>query len=248
MRALEGRVALVTGASRGIGRAIALELVQAGARVALNHHVRETEEQIRAVMDDVANSGGESMHIHADVSISPDARAMIHEVVHKWGRLDILVNNAGITRDRTLRKLSDQEWLEVINTDLNSVFYCTSAAVPVMVDQNHGRIISISSVVAQAGNFGQANYAAAKAGIIAFTKTAALELAKHNITVNVVAPGFVDTGMTAAIPDNIREQIRSKIPMGRFARPEEIAQAVLFLAISDYITGQQLNVNGGLYM
>jgi NAD(P)-dependent dehydrogenase (short-subunit alcohol dehydrogenase family) len=238
----------VTGASRGIGRAIALELIRAGARVALNHHVLEEEARIKAVKEEISELGGESLHLRGDVSISPDARGIVHEVVHRWGRIDVLVNNAGITRDKTLKKLTDEDWQQVINTDLSSVFYCTSAAIPMMVEQNHGRIVSISSVVAQMGNFGQANYAAAKAGIIAFSKTAALELAKHNITVNVIAPGFTATDMVLAMPEQVREQITAKIPMRRLAQPEEIAQGVIYLVSSSYITGQVLAINGGLYM
>jgi len=246
-RPLEGKVALVTGSSRGIGRAIALELATAGARVGLNNHNGETH--IRTLIAEIEAAGGECLHVRSDVSVSQTAREMVQRVVGRWGRLDILVNNAGITRDHSLRKLTDDEWHDVIGTNLNSVFYCTQAAIPVMIQQGFGRIVSISSVIAQTGNFGQANYAAAKAGIIAFTKSAALELAKHNITVNVIAPGFTDTDMLAPIPEGVRDQIKTKIPLGRFGRPEEVARVARFLVTEgDYITGQQLNVNGGLYM
>lgn len=189
------------------------------------------------------------MLAQANVSDKDEARALVQQVIDEWGRLDILVNNAGITRDRSLRKMTDEDWLQVINTNLNSAFFCTSAAIPKMIEQNFGRIINTSSFVGQAGNFGQANYAASKAGLIGFTKTAALELAKNNITVNVVAPGFTETDMFAKVPDDIQAQIKGRIPMGRYAQPEEIARAVLFLAADgDYITGQQININGGVYM
>ncbi len=246
-RPLEGRVALVTGASRGIGRAIALELAGAGARLGLNN--RSGEAQVRPLIDEIERLGSTALHVRADVSNPRDARDMVRRVLDEFGRIDILVNNAGITRDRTLRKMADAEWLEVINTNLNSVFFCTSAAVPAMIEQNYGRIINISSVIGQAGGFGQTNYAAAKGGIIAFTKAAALELAKYNITVNAIAPGFTATDMVQAIPPNVQEQIKGRIPLGRFAQPEEIARVVRLLAADgDYITGQQFNVNGGLYM
>ncbi len=287
MGSLEGRVALVTGASRGIGRAIALELARAGARVALNYRSGEAEaravaEQIeelrtgapgarrsgnrraRALVDEISKrvvsvtiaeaedapaSAEAAMLAQADISNPQEARALVGQVVERWGRLDILVNNAGITRDRTLRKLSDEDWLTVINTNLSSAFFCTSAAIPAMVEQKYGRIVNVSSVIGQCGNVGQANYSAAKAGMIAFSKSAALELAKYNVTVNVVAPGFTLTEMVAKIPENIQDTIKARIPLGRFAMPEEIARAVLFLvAEGDYITGQQINVNGGIYM
>jgi acetoacetyl-CoA reductase/3-oxoacyl-[acyl-carrier protein] reductase len=247
LRPLEGKVALVTGASRGIGRAIAVELASAGAQVALNN--TSGESRARPVMDEIEALGSTSMHVHADVAQSQEARAMVKQVVEKWGRLDILVNNAGITRDKTLRKLTDEEWLAVINTNLNGVFFCTSAAIPIMVEQKYGRIVNISSMTAQTGNFGQANYAAAKAGIHGLTKTAALELARYNITVNIVCPGYTATDMTAKIPSDIQEQIKTKIPAARFAKPEEIAQAVRYLVTAgDYVTGQQIHVNGGAYM
>lgn len=247
MGSLDGRVALVTGSSRGIGKAIALELARAGARVALNY--RKGEVEANGVAEEIVALGGVAMCIRADVSVSEEARGMVRKVAAELGRLDILVNNAGINRDRTLRKLTDEDWLEVVNTNLNGAFYCTSAALPIMLEQKHGRIVNISSVVGQAGNFGQANYAAAKAGLIAFTKTAALELARQNILVNAVCPGFTSTDMVATVPETMQEQIKARIPVGRFALPEEIAKAVLFLVTDGaYVTGQQLNVNGGLYM
>ena len=247
MGRLENKVALVTGASRGIGRAIALELVREGAKVALNY--RSGEAEAHAVADEIATLGGTCMLVQANVGDKDQARPMVQKVVEQWGRLDILVNNAGITRDRSMRKLTDEDWLEVINTNLNSVYYCTTAAMPVMIEQNYGRIINISSYVGQAGNFGQANYAASKGGIIAFTKTAAIELAKYNITVNAIAPGFTLTEMLAKVAEPVQAQIKARIPMGRFGQPDEIAKAVAFLAADgDYITGQQINVNGGVYM
>jgi acetoacetyl-CoA reductase len=247
MGKLDGRVALVTGASRGIGKAIALTLAGEGAKVAINYH--SSEGSAREVADEIASIGGETMLIQADVSDSAAARAMVQRVADQWGRVDILVNNAGITRDKSLRKLTDDDWMSVIQNNLNSVYWCTSAAMPLMIAQKHGRIINISSFVGQAGNFGQANYSASKGGVIAFTKTAAIELAKFNITVNALAPGFTLTDMLAKVPENIQDQIKARIPMGRFGAPEEIAKAVLFLAAdADYITGQQINVNGGVYM
>ncbi len=249
MGALDGRIALVTGATRGIGRATAIELARAGACVALNHHTSTDESEIDEVAQAISDVGSCTLHVHADVSVPDQARRAVREVVAEFGRIDILVNNAGIVRDHTLRKLTDEEWQQVINTDLSAVFYCTQEAARHMTQQNYGRIISISSVVALTGNFGQANYAAAKGGILSFTKTVALELAKHNVTVNAIAPGFTDTWLMQGIPPSVLDGIVAKIPMGRLAKPEEIAQAVLFLAAhGDYITGQTLNVNGGLYM
>jgi len=247
MGRLDGKNALVTGASRGIGRAIALQLAKDGAKVALNY--RSGEAEAHALAKEINGFGGEVLLLRADVSNPKEARALISQVIEKWGRLDVLVNNAGITRDKSLKRMGDEEWAEVLNTNLNSVYFCFSAALKAMAEQQYGRIINISSFVGQAGNFGQANYSASKGAIIAFTKTAALEYAKYNVTVNALAPGFTLTDMLAKVPANVQEQIKARIPMGRFGLPEEVAKAVSFLAAEgDYITGQQINVNGGVYM
>jgi acetoacetyl-CoA reductase/3-oxoacyl-[acyl-carrier protein] reductase len=244
---LTGKVALVTGATRGIGRAIALELVRRGANVALNF--RADVKHAESAADEIRELGGECMLVQGDVAKKGEAARIVKEVLDKWQRLDILVNNAGITRDRSMRKMTDDDWSAVINVNLNGTFYCTSAALPAMVNQRFGRIINISSVVGQMGAFGQANYSASKGGIIAFTKTLALEMARFNITANAIAPGFTSTEMVDAIPEEIAAQIKAKIPLGRFASPEEIAKAAAFLAADgDYITGQELNVNGGYHM
>lgn len=247
MGSLDGKVALVTGGSRGIGRAIALELAGLGAKVAINY--RGGKEESENVAEQIRALDTEALVIQADVGQKDQARSMVKQVIEQWGRIDVLVNNAGITRDRTLKKLGDEDWEEVISTNLNSVYYTVSAAVPTMLEQKFGRIINISSFVGQAGNFGQTNYAASKGGIISFTKSAAQELARSNITVNVVAPGFTLTEMLAKVPEEIQQKILDGVPMRRFGKPEEIARAVSFLAVDgDYITGQQINVNGGVYM
>jgi acetoacetyl-CoA reductase/3-oxoacyl-[acyl-carrier protein] reductase len=247
MGRLEGKVALVTGASRGIGRAIALDFAKEGAKVGINYN--SSEGPAREVADMIAAMGGACLLLKGNVGVADEARGLVKRVVEEWGRIDVLVNNAGITRDRSLRKMTDEDWNEVVMTNLNSVYFTTTAAMPHMIEQNFGRIINISSYVGQSGNFGQSNYGASKGGIIAFTKNAALELARYNITVNSLAPGFTMTDMLAKVPDNVQTQIKSKIPMGRFGTPEEMAKAVLFLAAEgDYITGQQINVNGGVYM
>jgi NAD(P)-dependent dehydrogenase (short-subunit alcohol dehydrogenase family) len=247
MSRLIGKTAVVTGGSRGIGRAIVLELAREGARVALNYQSSEAKAQ--QVADEVAAIGGAVMLVKANVGVASEARAMVRHVVEELGRLDVLVNNAGITRDCSLKKMTDQQWEEVIQTNLGGYFYCTSAAIPVMSEQKFGRIVNISSMNGQIAAFGQANYSASKGGIIAFTKTAALELAKCGITVNSVSPGFTETDMFAEVPEKIQEQIKARIPLGRFGKPEEIAKAVVFLAAdADYITGQQINVNGGAFM
>lgn len=246
-KALQGKVALVTGSSRGIGRAIALELAHRGATVAVN--CRSDVIGAHQVKEEIAVAGGMSEVFQSDVSQEPDARRLVQDVINTYGQIDILVNNAGITRDRSIRKMTDQEWTEVIDTNLNSAFYCVSAALPAMIDRNFGRIVSIASFVGQAGNFGQANYAASKGGLIAFTKVLALELARYNITANVIAPGFTATEMTERIPADRLEQLKDRIPLRRLAKPEEIAKAAAFLICDgDYVTGQQININGGIYM
>jgi acetoacetyl-CoA reductase len=247
MSSLTNKIALVTGGSRGIGRAISLELAKNGAKVALSYLSGEVE--ANAIAQQIKDLGADSLVVYADVSHKGSARDLVNKVINYWGTLDILVNNAGITRDKTLKKLTDEDWEEVIATNLNGVYYTVSAVLPTMLKHNYGRIINISSYAGQAGNFGQANYAASTGGIIAFTKSAAIELAKNNITVNAVAPGFTVTDMLDKVSEPVQQKIIAKIPMGRFGQPEEIAKAVRFLAADgDYITGQQINVNGGVYM
>jgi acetoacetyl-CoA reductase/3-oxoacyl-[acyl-carrier protein] reductase len=247
MDRLKGKTALVTGASRGIGRAIALELAREGAKVALNY--QSNDAKAKEVVDEMAKFGGEGVLLKANLSDPKEARAMVKRAADLFGHLDILVNNAGITRDKMLPRMTDEDWLEVIQTNLNAVFFCTSAAIPIMAAQSYGRIINISSMNGQVGAVGQANYSASKGGIIAFTRTAALELARQNITVNMIAPGFTETDMFAKVPANLQAQIRGRIPLNRFAQPEEIAKAVVFLAADgDYITGATINVNGGAFM
>jgi acetoacetyl-CoA reductase/3-oxoacyl-[acyl-carrier protein] reductase len=247
MGRLKGKTALVTGASRGIGRAIAIELAREGAKVALNYQSSDAKAQ--EVAEEIARFEGSCVLAKANLADPQEARAMVKRVAEQFKHLDVLVNNAGITRDKLLSRMTDEDWLEVIQTNLNAMFFCTSAAIPIMTAQSYGRIINISSMNGQIGAIGQANYSASKGGIIAFTKTAALELARSNITVNVIAPGFTETDMFAKVPANLQAQIRGRIPLNRFAQPEEIARAVIFLvADGDYITGQQINVNGGAYM
>jgi NAD(P)-dependent dehydrogenase (short-subunit alcohol dehydrogenase family) len=247
MKRLSGKTALVTGASRGIGRAIAIELAREGAKVAVNYQSNDAKAQ--EVVDEIKKFEGTAILAKANLADPKEARAMVQRVADEFGHLDILVNNAGITRDAMLRKMTDENWVEVIQTNLNACFYCTSAAVPIMTSQSYGRIVNVSSMNGQIAGIGQANYSASKGGIIAFTRTAAMELAKSGITVNSVSPGYTETDMFAKVPPEIQTQIKAKIPLGRFAQPEEIARAVVFLvADGDYITGQQINVNGGAFM
>jgi len=247
MKRLEGKTALVTGASRGIGRAIAIELAREGARVAVNYQSSDAAAQ--EVVDAIAKFGGAAILAKANVAEAGEARGMVQRVASEFRHLDILVNNAGITRDAMLQKMTDDNWLEVLQTNLNACYYCLTAAIPIMSAQSYGRIINISSMNGQVPAMGQANYSASKGGIIALTRTAAAELSKSGITVNTVAPGYTETDMFAKVPADIQLKIKAKIPLGRFAQPEEIAKAVIFLAADgDYITGQQINVNGGAYM
>ena len=247
MNKLEGRQALVTGAARGIGRAIAQALAAEGADIAINY--QSSEADAVSLAEELDKAGRKTLLFKGDVGERSTWNSMIEKIKQSWGRLDILVNNAGITRDKTLRKMTDDDWMKVLQTNLNACYFGVSAVMSMMIEQKFGRIINISSFVGQAGNFGQANYAASKGGIIAFTKTAAMELARYNVTCNALAPGFTETGMLAKVPEQVRSQILARIPMGRFGKPEEIAKAVLFLAADgDYVTGQQINVNGGVYM
>lgn len=247
MQDLKGKVAIVTGGSRGIGREIALQFAQRGADVAINYRSRSADAD--AVVKELENAGVRSMAVQADLSDMSAARSLIRQVNEAFGRVDILINNAGITRDKAMKNLTDEDWNDVLDTNLGSVYATCSEVLKIMMDQGYGRIVNITSFVGQAGNYGQANYAASKGGIIAFTKTLAIEMAKYNITVNAIAPGFTETEMLAQVPDHIREKIVARVPMGRFGKPEEIARAVVFIAAEgDYITGQQINVNGGVYM
>ena len=245
--ALEGQVAVVTGASRGIGRACAIELAREGASVIVNYV--SNADAAEATRDAIHEFGGTVVLVKADVSDAEQASDVIETAVEELGKIDILVNNAGINRDRTVARLSVEDWDKVIQTDLSSMFYCTRAAVPHMREANYGRIINMSSIIGQMGNAGQANYAAAKAGMIAFTKTAAKELARNNITVNAVCPGFIATDMVTALPEDIQNNIKAQIPLGRFGEPEEIAAIVRFLCTEGgWFTGAQLSPNGGQYM
>jgi acetoacetyl-CoA reductase/3-oxoacyl-[acyl-carrier protein] reductase len=244
---LRGRVALVTGGSRGIGRAICLELARNGATVAVhyNSNLAKAEE----VAADIRAMGGECMLVQGDVSRKEEAQQVVTQTLERWKRIDILVNNAGITRDHTLRKMTYDEWEAAIALNLNGTFFCTWNVLPAMVEQKYGRIINIASIIGQTGAFGQANYAASKGGIIAFSKCVALEYAKDNITSNSIAPGYTATEMVSAMPPEVLEKICARIPLRRLAKTEEIAKAVVFLARdADYITGATLNVNGGLLM
>jgi len=245
---LDGKTALVTGASRGIGRAIALCLAAEGARVAINYagNVRAAEE----VKTAIEAAGGTAILCQADIADSSAVEAMVANVVKEFGTIDILVNNAGITRDALLIRMKDEDFAKVLNTNLKGVFYCTKAVSKLMMKKRSGRIVNMASVVGLVGNAGQTNYAAAKAGVIGFSKSAAKELASRGITVNVVAPGFIGTDMTAGLPESVKEKMLTDIPLGRMGEAEDVANAVLFLASdqASYITGQVVNVDGGMVM
>ncbi len=245
---LKGRVAVVTGGSRGIGRAIALALAEEGADVAVNY--QRNEAMARDVAQAIERTGRASDIYQADVSDPEQVQRMRDAVLKRFERVEILVNNAGINRDKSFAKMDDDTWRSVISVNLNGVFYCTKVFLDAMAARGYGRIINISSIVGQMGNFGQANYAAAKAGLLGFTKTLARELAGKGITVNAIAPGFIETEMVAGVPDDVKQKILAQIPLRRFGKPEEVAKAVVFLSSEDasYITGQVLNVNGGMYV
>ena len=246
---LAGLAGVVTGGARGIGRAIALELARHGGSVAVGYsrQADAAEEVVQQIAE--LGSGAEAFALRANVQSSDEVKPAIASVAERFGKIDFLVNNAGITRDRTLAKMTHDDWNAVIDVNLHSIFNVTHEVLPYMLERGYGRIVNISSVIGQSGNFGQANYATAKAGMLGFTKSAALELARKGITVNCVAPGYTETDMVAAVSESAMERVLSRIPMGRLAKPEEIAQAVFFLiAYGDYITGQEIAVNGGMYM
>ncbi|MGS2776815.1 3-oxoacyl-[acyl-carrier-protein] reductase [Robertmurraya sp. GLU-23] len=245
---LLGKVALVTGASRGIGRDIAIELAKAGANVAVNY--AGSEARANEVVQEIQSLGREAFAVQCDVANADSVAEMVKQTIERWGSLDILVNNAGITRDNLIMRMKEDEWDDVINTNLKGVFLCTKAVTRQMMKQKSGRIINISSVVGESGNAGQANYVAAKAGVIGLTKTTAKELAPRGITVNAVAPGFITTDMTDKLTDEIKEGMLKMIPLAKFGEPKDIANAVAFLASDDsrYITGQTIHVNGGMVM
>lgn len=245
---LENKVAVVTGASRGIGRAIALSLAEQGANVVVNY--AGNEEKANEVVSQIQSLGQEAFAFQADVSNQKEVQEMMKEAVDKFGSIDILVNNAGITKDNLLMRMKENEWDDVININLKGVFNCTKAVTRQMMKQRSGRIINVSSIVGVSGNPGQANYVAAKAGVIGLTKTSAKELASRNITVNAIAPGFISTDMTDKLSDEVQQEMLKAIPLARFGEPEDISGVVTFLASekSRYITGQTINIDGGMVM
>jgi NAD(P)-dependent dehydrogenase (short-subunit alcohol dehydrogenase family) len=244
---LKEAVVVVTGASRGLGKSIAEELAGGGAKVVVNYS--RSKEPAEELVDQISESGGEAIAVQADVSDAQQAQKLIDQALERFNRVDVLINNAGINIDRTLRKLSVDDWDKVIQVDLNSAFYTVHAVLPHMTDQGGGKIINMSSFVGEAGNIGQANYSAAKAGLLGFTKTAAQELARFGITVNAIAPGFIETDMVANIPEEAKQKLRKQVPLGRFGKPEEVAKAVRYLIEDgDYITGQSIDINGGIYI
>jgi 3-oxoacyl-[acyl-carrier protein] reductase len=247
MFSLKDKVALVTGASQGIGRDTALALAKAGAKVAV---ASRNEEKLSAVVADIAAAGGTSFAVKIDVADAEQVKAGFKQVLEKFGRLDILVNNAAITRDGLAIRMKQDDWEAVLRTNLTGAHLCIQQALPTMMKARAGRIINISSVVAQSGNAGQANYVAAKAGIIGLTKAIAIEIASRNITVNAVAPGFIETPMTDVLPDKVKEELRMRIPLGRMGSARDVAAAIVFLASDEaaYITGHVLNVNGGMHL
>ena len=246
MNRLDGKRALVTGASRGIGRAIALRLAAEGASVAVNYH--SGADEAASVVSEITASGGSAIAFQASVASAEEANRLVDATVEALGGIDILVNNAGITRDNLLMRLSEDDWDAVLDTNLKGAFLCTKAAIRPMLRQRSGRIVNMSSIVAITGNPGQANYTAAKAGLIGFTKTIAREVASRGITVNALAPGFIETQMVEAIPEDLRKQILERIPLGQFGTPDDVARSVVFLASDDgaYITGQVIGIDGGL--
>ena len=245
---LEGKVALVTGAARGIGRAIALRLAAMGAAVVVNDLA--PEEAIGAVVAEIEGAGGKALGVRANITVAAEVAAMVEKVVATFGELHILVNNAGITRDMLVMRLSEEDWDAVLTTNLKGAFLCARAAVRPLMKARWGRIVSVSSIVGLVGNAGQANYAAAKAGLIGLTRSLAKELGSRGITANAVAPGFIATDMTAGLPDKVKEEAQARTPAGRLGTPEDVAAAVAFFCSEEasFITGQVLAVDGGMAM
>jgi 3-oxoacyl-[acyl-carrier protein] reductase len=247
MFSLKDRIALVTGASQGIGRATALALAQAGAKVAC---AARNAEKLAGVVTEIAAAGGEGFAVPMDVADSGQIKAGFKQVLERFGRLDILVNNAAITRDALAVRMKSEDWDAVLRTNLTGAHVCIQQALAVMIRQRSGRIINVASIVAEMGNAGQANYVAAKAGLVGLTKAIAIEIASRNITVNAVAPGFITTPMTDPLPDKVKEDLNARIPLGRMGKDTDVAAAIVFLASDEagYITGHVLDVNGGMYM
>lgn len=245
---LQGKIALVTGASRGIGRAIALELASKGAHVVVNYAGSESKAQ--SVVEEIHQMGSKSFKFQADVANETDVKSMVKETINQFGSIDILVNNAGITKDNLLMRMKEAEFDQVINTNLKGCFICMKSVTRQMMKQRSGRIINIASIVGVSGNPGQANYVAAKAGVIGLTKSTAQELATRNILVNAVAPGFISTDMTDALNETQKEAILQMIPLSKLGKPEDVANVVRFLASDDanYITGQTIHIDGGMVM
>jgi 3-oxoacyl-[acyl-carrier protein] reductase len=247
MFSLKDKVALITGASQGIGRDTALALAQAGAKVAV---AARNEEKLASLVSEIESGGGAALAVKMDVADGEQVKAGFKQVLDKFGRLDILVNNAAITRDGLSMRMKPDDWEAVLKTNLTGAHLCIQQALSTMMRARAGRIINISSVVAQSGNSGQANYVAAKAGLIGLTKAVAIEIASRNVTVNAVAPGFIETPMTDVLPDKVKEELKTRIPLGRMGSPRDVASAIVFLASDEaaYITGHVLNVNGGMHL
>lgn len=248
MGKLDGKAALVTGASRGIGAEIAKQLAKEGARVAVNYSGSQSKAE--EVVNEIIAAGGQAFAVQASVSDAENVTEMVKQTIEQFGSVDILVNNAGITRDNLLMRMKESEWDDVIDTNLKGVFLCTKAVTRQMMKQRAGKIINIASIVGVSGNAGQANYVAAKAGVIGLTKTTAKELASRHINVNAIAPGFITTEMTDELSEDVKNQMLTQIPLSKLGNPQDVAKAVVFLASDDasYITGQTLHVDGGMVM